>query len=206
MPRIRSYAGPLTAQQAADGIQVALLNARTLLLDARVLLQSERWPRAAALAILAIEEAGKVPIIRAILVARSESELRDEWRAYRSHTKKNVMGQFFAYVKEENHLENFRPLFDPTSDFGATTEAFKQLAMYSDYVGDGRWASPDVSIDSDLAEMVIDLADKLIPSGEGAMQSPEELALWVEHLGPVVSVPRSGGLSRWTSGVEIHVT
>jgi AbiV family abortive infection protein len=88
---LNQYAGRLTVQQAAEGIAVALRNAYSLVRDAELLLQHGRHARATALAILAIEEAGKVPIIRAILLARTEAELRDEWRAYRSHTKKNVL-------------------------------------------------------------------------------------------------------------------
>src|SRR2546425_10735426 len=77
---ISQYRGRLTPQQAADGIAVALSNARALVKDAELLLEHQRHARATALAILAIEEAGKLSVIRALLVARDESELREERR------------------------------------------------------------------------------------------------------------------------------
>ena len=60
----KQYRGRLTNRQIAEGMTAAAANARRLLSDAVLLLEAERWPTAAALAILAIEEAGKQAILR----------------------------------------------------------------------------------------------------------------------------------------------
>jgi ABC-type branched-subunit amino acid transport system substrate-binding protein len=53
------YRGALSAAQIAAGMNAALRNARRLVKDARVLVETGAFPSAASLAILAIEEAGK---------------------------------------------------------------------------------------------------------------------------------------------------
>src|SRR5262245_39384520 len=107
---ITQYSGPLSIEQAAEGIRRALENARSLLADAELLVEHRRWARAASLAILAIEEAGKVPLVRALLLARDANELKDEWRAYRSHTKKNVLWILPELAAQgARFLEDLRP-------------------------------------------------------------------------------------------------
>jgi hypothetical protein len=54
-------------------------------------LDSGRIPSSLALAILAIEEAGKISILRRLAVALADIEVSDVWKEYRSHTSKNVM-------------------------------------------------------------------------------------------------------------------
>src|SRR5947209_4613018 len=111
---ISQYVGPVTVEQAAEGISVALSNARSLVADAELLARHERWARAASLAILAIEEAGKVPLIRALLLARNQAERRDDWRAYRSHTKKSVLSILPDLIKRgARFLDDLSPVMDP---------------------------------------------------------------------------------------------
>jgi AbiV family abortive infection protein len=86
---VDAYRGPLTCGQAAAGITAARANAQELLDEAKLLARAKRWARAAALAILAIEEVGKVPIIRMLLLAGSDNELADTWRDFVRHTSKN---------------------------------------------------------------------------------------------------------------------
>jgi AbiV family abortive infection protein len=83
------YRGSLDAAAVAEGINAANRNARRLVADAKLLLDAERYPSAAALAALAIEESGKVAILRALAVAKSPEELRAQWRRYRDHRSKN---------------------------------------------------------------------------------------------------------------------
>jgi AbiV family abortive infection protein len=171
--------------QVADGIAAALANARSLVQDAELLLQHQRFPRAAALGILAIEEAGKVPLLRALLLARDERELRDEWRAYRSHTKKNVLHIVPQLVAQgARFLEDLRPVVDSESDHAHVLDALKQVAFYTDAYGTCRWSSPDQAIPADFAKSIVTVA-KLLANGGEAMTSVEELDLWVKHVGPV---------------------
>jgi hypothetical protein len=61
--RLDQYKGRLTAAQLAEGMNAATENARHLVRDAVMLLEAGRFPTAASLAALAIEEAGKPAIL-----------------------------------------------------------------------------------------------------------------------------------------------
>ena len=76
----------------------AAANARRLLSDANLLLEGKRWPTAAALAILAIEEAGKQSILRSMSIARTDKEVADLWKDFRSHRVKNAHSALHEYA------------------------------------------------------------------------------------------------------------
>jgi len=181
--RLEAYAGRLTPVEAAAGIQAAVGNARCLLADAQLLCDAERWARAASLAILAIEEAGKIPLLRELLVL-PDSQLKGAWRRYRSHTEKNVMGGFFDHVTSSPNLEDFRSLFEKANDNPKVLDAVKQLGFYSDCLGSCHWSVPAQVVDEQLAKSLLLTARTLIPAGKSAMQTAPELELWVKHLQP----------------------
>ncbi len=183
---IKQFVGPLTPEQASEGIAAAHDNALALLKDAQLLLEHRRWPRAAALSILSIEESGKASVFRALVLARDEAECREEWRAYRSHTRKNfkwILPELAA--KGARHLEDLRQLVDDSSDHPYVLDALKQLAMYTDAYGDCRWSRPEAAINERLARTLVDTARIFVKDAPGAMTSAAELKLWVKHLRPV---------------------
>jgi AbiV family abortive infection protein len=183
---IKQYSGPLTPAEAAKGIAVAIKNAVALASEALLLLQNERWTRAAALAVLAIEEGGKPSQLRAILLARDEKELREEWRNYRTHSKKNVMWILSDLVaKGASHIEDFRPIFNEDSDHGHLLDAIKQIALYSDAYGDCNWSLPENVVDDKLAQALVQIAKLFASDKKGPMTTEAELQLWTKHLGPV---------------------
>jgi AbiV family abortive infection protein len=183
---IKQYSGPLAPAQAAKGISVAMKNAAALASEALLLLQNQRWSRAAALAVLAIEEAGKPSQLRAILLARDEKELREEWRDYRTHSKKNVTWILPELVaKGASHIEDLRPIFDEDSDHGPLLDAIKQIAFYSDAYGDCNWSLPENVVDDKLAQTLVQIAKILVSDNKSPMTTEAELQLWIKHLGPV---------------------
>lgn len=183
--RLDGYSGRLTVEQAADGIAAALANARSLVADATLLLNHGRWPRCAALSILAIEEAGKVEILRALLFAGSEQEVKEQWRFYRSHTKKNWMGAFLDFVTPSPTIEDFRGLFDPNAEHPQLLDSVKQLAFYSDCLGKAHWSIPIEVIDEAIARRLHATAAMAAPDSDPPITSLGELRLWVKHLKPV---------------------
>jgi AbiV family abortive infection protein len=190
LPSPRQYRGRLTPAQAAAGIDSAMRTARGLLRDAELLLEKERWQRGTALSILAVEEMGKVEILRSILLARDADELEDEWRAYRSHTKKNVSWIFLDLVRKgARKLEQFKPIFDTRSDHPKFLDAVKQTCFYSDVSGECEWFSPEQKIKPELARAMFTVAKLLVPKGPSPITSEEELKLWVKHLRPVWKGP-----------------
>lgn len=179
--KLAQYTETLTPHQAAEGIRAARHSAKSLLEDADLLYNHHRWPRSAALSILSIEEAGKVPLIRELLLCKSLEGLRKAWKAYRSHTKKNVLAAFTNYIRDNPKLEDFRPIYDPNSDFPKMLDAIKQIGFYSDCLGNAHWSVPDKVVDQEVARSLLATARALVP-GECAMESAAELQIWVKHL------------------------
>lgn len=182
--KLNSYKGELTPQQIADGINAANKNAYRLARDAELLCDAGRFPSAASLAILSIEEAGKVSILRQLALARSETELAESWREYRLHTKKNVswlMPELF--VKGARRLEDFRLLFDKASDHPYVLDQLKQICFYTDCLGRAHWSIPENHINESLAKGLVQIADILgKPQKEVTVL---EIELWIKHIKPV---------------------
>lgn len=164
-------------------MNAAMANARRLAEDADALLLAERYPSAASLAILSIEEAGKVSILRGLSVARSESNVRDAWKDYRSHTRKNVAWLLPQLAKAgARSLDDLRPLFEEGAEHPQLLDHLKQLGFYTDCLGKGNWSMPTTVITKDLADSMVRTA-RLLSTGEPC--SVREIELWVEHVGPV---------------------
>lgn len=181
--KLDAYRGELSPAKIANGMTVAVRNARRLANDAATLLAAGSFPTAASLATLAIEEAGKVSILRALALAKSDSEIKDEWKAYRSHTSKNVAWLLPALAASgARQLEDLRPLFNQNSDHPFLLDQLKQLGFYTDCLGAGHWAIPTEVIDENLARMLVSVADVL---AKGKDISEKEIQLWIEHVGPV---------------------
>ena len=180
--KLTQYSGVLTPSQASKGIDAARRNGRSLLDDAILLFENNRWPRSAALSILTIEEEGKIPLIRELLLARSQKELNKSWKSYRSHVKKNVLAAMIDYVRDNPKLEDFRPIYSPDADFPQRLDAVKQISFYSDCLGDVNWSLPEEVVDQQLAHSLLTTARALVPISECAMESSAELQIWVKHL------------------------
>jgi AbiV family abortive infection protein len=181
--KLNIYRGKLTPAQAAAGMNAAANNAKRLAEDSAMLLANGRWPTAASIAILAIEEAGKVSILRAVILAKNDKEALDEWKAYRAHTKKNV-----AWILPDlaaagaRKLDDLRPLYDSTSDHPHVLDHLKQLGFYTDCLGAALWSEPGNVIDEKLASALVQTATLFARDHK---YSQKELELWVEHIGPV---------------------
>lgn len=157
------YFGSITAKQAAEGIKIARENALDLFAEAELLFKHFHYQRSLALAVLAIEEAGKESIIWQILMAKDSKTIKAAWRDYRSHTKKNLMWVFEMYFHEgARKLEDFRPIFDETNDHGFQLEKVKQLAFYTDAHSNCRWSWPKKNIDKELAENILSIAKRRV--------------------------------------------
>jgi AbiV family abortive infection protein len=134
--KLDAYRGRLSAAQIAAGMNAAAKNARRLVEDAATLLAAGRFPTAASLATLAIEEAGKISILRMLALATSDAEAAEAWKDFRSHTRKNsawLLPQLAATGARK--LDDFRPLFDEASDHPFMLDQIKQLGFYTDCLG-----------------------------------------------------------------------
>jgi AbiV family abortive infection protein len=201
--RLDQFRGRLSAAGIAAGINAARRNAGRLAQDARLLLAQRRFPSACALAVLAIEEAGKASVLREIALARNDDELKDAWREYRSHTSKNRMWPIVELVlKGARKLEDFAPLFDEDADHPLLLDQVKQISFYTDCLGKAHWSVPEEVIDEALASVLVVTGELL---GKGEDVSEREIELWNKHLSPVwrhTNEAMEKGVSDWYSAMQ----
>lgn len=183
MPQLPHYRETLAPRQLAEGMNRALANARRLAEDSATLLKMDRIPSAVTFAILSIEESGKVTILRQMALADEPKEFHALWKAYRSHTKKNVMWILGALVaKGGRTLEDFRAAVDPGAEHPDALDHLKQLSIYTDCFRKAKWSSPEEVDLRELAPYLVTMADVLAKSRQ---ITPEEVELWRHHLWPV---------------------
>lgn len=184
---LSSYSGRLTIHQIATGINAARRNAHRLAEDAQLLFDKERYPTAAALAILSIEEAGKESILRQLVLATVDNELRTSWKDFRSHTKKNAMWLLPQLVSEgARRLDDFRKLFEEEAEHTFLLDMIKQVSFYTDCLGKAHWSEPSDVIDKSLARLLLDVAKIFLKDRE---ITTKEVELWIKHMGPMRDKP-----------------
>ena len=185
--KLAQYKATLSPAEIAAGMDCATANACRLCEDAELLLAESRYPSALSLAALSIEESGKLPVLRALAVARDEKELSDAWREYRSHTHKNRMWPFLElFTKGAKRLGDFRSLFEDGTEHPYLLDSVKQLGFYTDCLGKMHWSVPSEVIGQELASAVVRTARLLLPKRK---TSAREVELWIEYVGPVWKGP-----------------
>jgi len=180
--KVQPYIGPLTSSEIAAGMNAATQNAERLAKDARLLFENDRYASALSLAILSIEESGKNHILRELALARNEKELRDCWRDYRSHTKKNVLWPIIeTFLKGARRAQDFRPLVEPNAEHPYVLDKMKQISIYTDCFKKGHWSIPEQIITKEHVQDLLMVADVLAHNRD---ITTEEIDLWVQYLQP----------------------
>ena len=180
---LNPYWGKLPPAKIAEGMNVARRNAARLASDARAMFEARHYETAAALAILAIEEAGKISILRELALATDDREAKESWKRLRSNTAKNAMWIFPELVgRGARRLDEFAVVFDPSSDHTDVLDKLKQVSIYSDCYGKARWHQPEGTMTEDLAAHLVRTAE-LFAAGRDI--TTREIELWIEHMGPV---------------------
>ncbi len=176
------YRGPLTPEQAAEGMAAAHRNAKRLLDDAQVLLRESRWASAYLLSVHAIEEIGKDTMIRLILDMPEELRSR-AWRAFTDHRSKNILASVDEFAsKGAKTLDDFAPMIDREGAHTVQTEARKQAATYVDCVGSCRWTEPATEVSPEDARAMVENAERRVRASRP--WSTEMLRIWYEHAAP----------------------
>ena len=164
-------------------MNAAAANAKRLYEDAEMLLDQSRYASAASLAILSIEESGKISILREMSLLTETEDLKEIWRRYRSHTQKNIAWILPDLVmKGANKISDIREIFNPDSDHPQLLDHLKQISFYTDCLGNKNWSIPDNIIGESLAKQLVMTAKIFIPKSE---KSIKEIELWKKHLGPI---------------------
>lgn len=175
----------------AEGMTACFTNAEHLLLESRLLLGGGHVARAVALAVIGIEELGKIPDLHdtyagIVLGDDPASSWKSFWRRFRHHkAKQRTMGQYGSKLENEHgisrevysHLVNWWG-----EDDYAKLDELKQSCLYVDFV-QSRFLLPD-RYEEDLTIGM----DELLTFGE------ERLDLFAArhrtHLGSIESLMR----------------
>ncbi|MEX2673402.1 MAG: AbiV family abortive infection protein [Phycisphaeraceae bacterium] len=197
-PRLPQYRSILDARQIADGINAALKNARRLAEDSKILLDNHRFPTAASVAALSIEESGKTAILRHLASATDDKTAKPIWKEYRSHKAKNRMWILPELVaKGARRLQDFASLFEHAADHPELLDQVKQLGFYTDCLGEAHWSTPPGVVDESLARKLVETATIMATGREVTVS---EIKLWVKHVGPHLNgkqLKAEAGLKRW---------
>jgi len=178
--RLNSYKGRLSSSQISEGMNLAHHNAIRLLEDAQILYEKNRYPSAATLSILSIEESGKKRILRQLSLVSSDEELNNIWKDYRSHVRKNVQWLLLDMVQQgARKLDDFETMFDPSAEHPYFLDNIKQISVYTDCLGLAHWSNPSEVIDKLLAKYLILIAQAL---SSGREVTTKEIDLWKKHL------------------------
>lgn len=184
---LKSYAGPLGAGDVVDGVEAAQRNAERLLADAKILLDNGRWPSALALAILSIEEKGKVTILKRLSLTTDPTIIAKVWKEYRSHRAKNA-----GWILPELAASGARTMtelasaVDAKGDHTNLLDSLKQISFYSDCLGAKNWSEPDEVVTESLARNIVQIAEIIWPSRPVTLR---EIELWIQIVSPAYDKP-----------------
>ena len=185
--KLSQYNGELSAAQIAHGMNAARRNARRLADDAKLLLDAGRYPTAASIAALSIEESGKMSVLRLLAFVPNEEVRRRAWKDYRSHRSKNstwILPELVA--KGARDLDSLRLATDSSAEHTALLDQDKQIGLYTDCLGDAHWSEPEKVIDENTSRSLVGIADLL---AKGGVVTVKEIELWVEHMRPAYGAP-----------------
>jgi len=179
LPLKDQYNGKITLEDASEGIALAIDNAKLLLKDARVLFANQSYPRAIALSILAIEEAGKVYMIKNLLL--STQRIHSLWKELRNHKSKNFHW-VFPMLKRMGitDAEVILSFTNKSSDSAVFLDQLKQICFYTEAVkvnGKCNWWHPSVITDRTTAEVYLDIANEVV-FDDGILWTVEALAVF----------------------------
>ncbi len=172
-----SYSGLLDVTEVTSGMNYAIQNANRLLNDAKALFENESYATALSLAILSIEEAGKLSILRMLLCCSDEQQAKEAWKDYRNHRSKNaawIIKDLFA--KGARTLDDLKDCVDKKGEHTAILDAIKQLGFYTDCLADKHWSFPSDVIDKETCASIMQVAEMLCGQKE---KTERENELWI---------------------------
>lgn len=161
--RLKEWSRPISPATYARGVAVCLENARSLLDDALLLMESGHRARAVALAVLALEEGDKPRQL--LLLCMGNESARKQWKAFRSHGPKlaaalsmfthgdySIRQQQWASRKPKKGHDSSNP------DLPHLAQVLKERCFHADLLADGTWSVPGRTVPRAIGEAIIGVA------------------------------------------------
>jgi AbiV family abortive infection protein len=151
------YRGFLTYEQIAAGMSATKQNASRLAEDADLLLEARRFPTAASLALLSLEESDKSRILRGMVNVTAQQAIVEQWKSYRRHIDKHSLTLLLdRFSRGARRLSEFSDcVTDKGTDEKQIYGLVKQLGFYTDCLGNAHWSIPLEVIDEGLATALV---------------------------------------------------
>jgi AbiV family abortive infection protein len=188
-----------TNEEIVSGIRKTFANAEALVEDAKALQAAGRYPRAIALAILAMEELGKLERFSALLMYAREGRLRDWWRKFRRHDVKAQMFLINSLIQipmgDEARADTIRAFVQV--HIGSFLHEAKMLVLYTDF-RDGQFVSPaDFPDAKEFADDLIRTADAALALDRvyASRVTPEALSSMDKQSHEVLEKVMLGGIA-----------
>lgn len=172
---------PMTIEQLRDACDRVLANAKELVLDAQLLAEHGRFPRAFSIGILALEEAAKLPMLRRVQTCLKLNTPVD-WpkvdRRFRSHNEKLGLFDLVDFFSEDSFDGTPEDFFARLGKRGSKSELAKssnekkQDGFYVS-ISAGRITSPTDVIDRDAAIGLVRAATGMVKRFEAAEDDVE---------------------------------
>ena len=162
LPLENQFKANITFKEAVMGISLAIQNSKELLEDAEILLENDRYPRAVSLAVLAIEEYGKVEKIKQLLL--SKQMVSRLWNDLRSHKSKSFYWMFPLLKQMKiNDPVIINEFTSPKGDGANFLDQLKQICFYTEAVNNPEkkgcyWWLPSEIADENVAKFYCELA------------------------------------------------
>ncbi len=142
----REKPGYVTPVEIQKGIYYCIQNVVDILEDYNLLLENNRYTRALALSISALEEMGKISVLRSInRLPKNKQKLRSiEWNKFYEHQHKSSLG-LFNTVRDEYKTTIDSIIFSASfvNEQAVLTEDLRQMALYTSYSASKKtWYSP----------------------------------------------------------------
>ncbi len=133
--------GPVTDEEVARGMHLSYKNSQRLAREARFLSWTGSPDRAMALAVLGLEELGRIPLLlNAVFLEEHDTEAwRVLWKKLRSHPSKQAVWSAYGRILEKSSSEDAK-FFSDRYPHGLEPllDKFKQCGFYVSYF-DGRF-------------------------------------------------------------------
>ena len=181
--KLDPYRGVLNPFQISEGIRAAKANGARLFKDAEMLYEAKRYPTASSLAILAIEEFGKVPILRRMALAASPDDWKTCWKDFSSHLTKAQSWTVPFLIKTskgttDEKYQTFREKQEPE-----LLNSLKQIGIYVGCYARAHWSIPDQVIEKENADVAMHSARIFVfGSQPSEYDTPSALQEWAKQM------------------------
>jgi AbiV family abortive infection protein len=174
----RPFTGQLSAASAIKGAQLLQENAARLTEDAKILLQAKRYPSAAMMAVMALDELSRIfhPLIFAAL--HMPKQLAQGWKQFRCER------QGFPWSIFQRRIDWLVAGAMSDEELNDMLSFIRALGGGADYIAPGLWIDPKELISAELAASIVGTAELFC---KNAVET-KSMEIWMEAVG---SLPRN---------------